>query len=361
CKTVLMDELRSLTRTDALLTSPSRTPFVPELPKQADAYCREIFAIQTTALAERLQRAHARTAVIGVSGGSDSTLALLVAAKAMEMNGQPSSDVLAVTMPGFGTTDRTKDNADRLMEQLGCQVRQIPIVESVLQHFKDIGHDPSQTDVTYENAQARERTQILMDLANQTGGLVVGTGDLSEMALGWCTYNGDHMSMYGINAGIPKGLVRQVIATIARDLGGDASALTIPGDPDVLRQTLEAVLETPISPELLPPDASGNILQQTEDQVGPYELHDFFLFHCIKHGARPDRVLWIADQAFEGIYEPAEIKKWLTVFIRRFFSQQFKRNCVPDGPKLISVGLSPRGDWRMPSDAVADSWLRSLQ
>jgi len=361
CKTVLLESLRCLAQTDTLLTSPSRTPFVPEQPDQADAYCREIFAIQATALAERLQRAHASTAVIGVSGGSDSTLALLVAAKAMEMNGQPPSDVLAVTMPGFGTTDRTKDNADRLTEQLGCRVRQIPIVESVLQHFKDIGHDPAQTDVTYENAQARERTQILMDLANQTGGLVVGTGDLSEMALGWCTYNGDHMSMYGINAGIPKGLVRRVIDTVARDLGGNTSALSIPGDPDVLRQTLKAVLETPISPELLPPDTNGNILQQTENQVGPYELHDFFLFHCIKHGARPDRVLWIATQAFEGIYEPAEIKKWLTVFIRRFFSQQFKRNCAPDGPKLISVGLSPRGDWRMPSDAVADSWLRSLQ
>lgn len=359
--TVFIDELPCLTQGDKLLERPSRSPFIPEIPEEADAYCREIFAIQATALAERLQRAHARTAVIGVSGGSDSTLALLAAAKAMEMNDRPASDILAVTMPGFGTTDRTRSNADSLAEQLGCRTRQIPIVESVLQHFKDIGHDPAQTDVTFENAQARERTQILMDLANQTGGLVVGTGDLSETALGWCTFNGDHMSMYGINAGIPKGLVRRVTATISRDLCSDPSTLRITGDPRELRQTLESILETPISPELLPPDADGNILQQTEDQVGPYELHDFFLFHCIGNGAGPSRVLWMAEAAFEGIYAPSEIKKWLTVFLRRFFAQQFKRNCVPDGPKLIAMGLSPRGDWRMPSDAMADAWLRELR
>ena len=361
CHTVLLDGLRCLTREDKLLRPLSRSPFVPEMPGQAEACCREIFAIQATALAERLQRAHARTAVIGVSGGSDSTLALLAAVKAMELNGQPPSDVLAVTMPGFGTTDRTRDNADRLMEQLGCRVLRISIIDAVLQHFKDIGHDPAQRDVTYENAQARERTQILMDLANQNEGLVVGTGDLSEMALGWCTYNGDHMSMYAINAGIPKGLVRQVIATVAGELDKDPPALSIPGDPGVLRQTLEAVLATPISPELLPPDAGGNILQQTEDQIGPYELHDFFLYHFIRNGMSPDRVLWVAEQSFEGSYEPDRIKKWLAVFIKRFFSQQFKRNCVPDGPKLISMGLSPRGDWRMPSDALADSWLRWIQ
>lgn len=361
CQTIPLEELRCLTLSDDLLSPPSRTPFVPEAPEEADAYCREIFALQATALAERLQRARVSTAVIGVSGGSDSTLALLAAGKAMEMNGQPSSNVLAVTMPGLGTTDRTLDNAERLMQALGCQVRRISIVDSVLQHFKDIGQDPRNTDVTYENAQARERTQILMDLANQVGGLVVGTGDLSEMALGWCTYNGDHMSMYGINAGIPKGLVRRVIATLAGDLGKDPGVLPVPGDARVLRETLEAVLDTPISPELLPPDAEGNILQQTEDQVGPYELHDFFLHHGIQNGARPERVLWLAEQAFRGTYELSEIRKWLAVFIRRFFSQQFKRNCSPDGPKLISMGLSPRVDWRMPSDALADSWLRWLQ
>ncbi len=359
-QTVFLDALPCLARTDKLLERPSRTPFIPEDREDAAAYCREIFAIQTTALAERLQRARARTAVIGVSGGSDSTLALLAAAKAMEMNGRPSSDILAVTMPGFGTTDRTRSNADRLMELLGCQRRQISIVASVLQHFKDIGHDPAQADVTYENAQARERTQILMDLANQTGGLVVGTGDLSETALGWCTFNGDHMSMYGINAGIPKGLVRRVIATVSADLCGECPPPVITGAPKALQDTLGSILETPISPELLPPDAQGNILQQTEDQVGPYELHDFFLFHCIGNGAGPNRVRWMAEAAFEGIYAPSEIKKWLTVFLSRFFSQQFKRNCVPDGPKLISMGLSPRGDWRMPSDALADAWLREL-
>ncbi|HPF18090.1 MAG: NAD(+) synthase [Bacillota bacterium] len=360
-RTVFLHPLRCLTRSDRLLCPCSKTPFMPDDTEEAAAYCREIFSIQATALAERLRRARVRTAVIGVSGGSDSALALLAAKKAMELNGQPPEDILAVAMDGFGTTGHTKNNADRLMEQLGCRVRRISIVESVLQHFKDIGHDPALTNVTYENAQARERTQILMDLANQNDGLVVGTGDLSEAALGWCTYNGDHMSMYGINAGITKGLVRHVIATVAEDMEKTVPILAVPGDPKILRETLTEILNTPISPELLPPSANGTIRQQTEDQVGPYELHDYFIFHCIKGGAAPDRVRWLAEQTFEGIYPPSEIKKWLTVFIRRFFSQQFKRNCTPDGPKLISLGLSPRGDWRMPSDASAESWLRTLQ
>ena len=360
-KTVHLQELSYITRQDKLLYTYSKEPFVPKSAEKADAFCREIFSLQTVALAQRLERAHAQRAVIGVSGGSDSTLALLACAQANAALGRPSDQVLAITMPGFGTTDTTHDNALELMKQLGCEIREISIRDSVLQHFKDIGHDPSKHDVTYENAQARERTQILMDVANQVGGMVIGTGDLSEAALGWCTFNGDHMSMYSLNAGIPKCLVQHTIATIAKDLQDGKEILKECGNPKLLAKVLESVLQTPISPELLPPKENGDIAQHTEDNVGPYELHDFFLYHCIRKGMRPDRVLFIAQNAFEGVYELPVIKKWLRVFLQRFFSQQFKRNCVPDGPKLIAFGFSPRGDWRMPSDASANAWLSELE
>jgi NAD+ synthase (glutamine-hydrolysing) len=371
-RTVMLSGLRLLTEKDRLLVPPSCAPYIPADSEEADELCLDIFDIQSTALAERLVRAHARTAVIGVSGGSDSTLALLVAARAMHLNGKPASDILAVSMPGFGTTARTKENAGRLIAQLGCDAREIPICDAVMQHFKDIGHDPSVADVTYENSQARERTQILMDLANQTGGFVVGTGDLSEMALGWCTFNGDHMSMYSVNAGLPKGLVRRVIGAVAGALSrsgmpGEPSAPTqdalfhVEGDAVDLQETLQSILGTPISPELLPTDSEGNLAQQTEDVVGPYELHDFFLYHAVERQAAPARVLWLAEQAFAGAYSAEEIRTWLAVFIRRFFSQQFKRNSMPDGPKLIALSLSPNGGWRMPSDAVSDAWLGWLK
>ena len=358
--TVELEPLSYVTSEDGLIRVYSKNPFVPASAEQADSICREIFHLQSTALAERLERSNSAKALIGVSGGSDSTLALLAATRAMELLGRSPSDVLAITMPGFGTTDHTRNNALCLMDYLGCEVREISIRDSVLQHFQDIGQDPSNHDVTFENAQARERTQILMDVANQVNGLVVGTGDLSEMALGWCTFNGDHMSMYAVNAGIPKSLVKQTIATIAKDLRNGNSGWMNQDDPKSLAATLEAVLETPISPELLPPDKEGNIAQKTEDKVGPYELHDFFLYHCIQRGMRPARVLYIAKITFEGQYDSITIEKWLKVFLRRFFSQQFKRNCVPDGPKLISFGMSPRGDWRMPSDASPESWLSEL-
>lgn len=358
---VQLNPLTYITKQDKLLYTYSKQPFIPKAPEKADAFCREIFSLQSVALAERLARANAEKAVIGVSGGSDSTLALLVAAKASALLGRPTDDVVAITMPGFGTTDTTYENALELMKQLGCDVKEISIKESVVQHFKDIGHDISNRDITYENAQARERTQILMDVANQIGGMVIGTGDLSEAALGWTTFNGDHMSMYSVNAGIPKCLVQRTIATIAKDLQDGKENLAACDNPKLLAKTLESVLKTPISPELLPPKENGDIAQQTEDHVGPYELHDFFLYHCIRKGMRPERVLLIAQNAFEGIYDLPILKKWLKLFLQRFFSQQFKRNCVPDGPKLISFGLSPRGDWRMPSDAVANAWLSELE
>lgn len=359
-QTVQLDKLTYITKQDRLLYKYSTQPFIPKSPEKADAFCREIFSLQSVALAERLARAKAEKAVIGVSGGSDSTLALLVAAKATALLGRPTDHVAAITMPGFGTTDKTYENALELMKQLGCDIREISIKESVVQHFKDIGHDMSKHDITYENAQARERTQILMDVANQIGGMVVGTGDLSEAALGWATFNGDHMSMYSVNAGIPKCLVQHTIATIAKDLQDGKEAFSECGSPKLLAKILESVLKTPISPELLPPKENGDIAQHTEDNVGPYELHDFFLYHCIRRGMRPERVLLIAENAFDGVYELPVIKKWLKLFLQRFFSQQFKRNCVPDGPKLIAFGLSPRGDWRMPSDATANAWLAEL-
>ena len=322
-------------------------PFVPESPDALRARCREILLTAALGLKRRLQDTNAKAAVIGLSGGLDSTLAVLIAARAMELSGRPASDIVAVTMPGFGTTDGTKDNAVRLAECLGVTLRTVRISSSVLTHFHDIGHDPDLHNVTYENAQARERTQILMDIANDLGGLVVGTGDLSELALGWCTYNGDHMSMYAVNASIPKTLIRHIVACVAED------------SPE-LSGVLRGVLDTPVSPELLPA-VQGEIAQKTEDLVGPYELHDFFLYYVIRWGFAPSKILRLAVEAFGGRYARDIILKWLCVFYRRFFSQQFKRDCVPDGAKVGKVSLSPRGDWKMPSDASLALWRAELE
>ena len=320
-------------------------PFVPSgNPEELSARCREILDIQTLGLCTRLEHIGCRTAVIGISGGLDSTLALLVTARAFDRLGWERSRIIGITMPGFGTSGRTKSNADVLMEKLGITRREISIVAAATQHLKDIEHPLDKTDTTYENAQARERTQILMDVAGQEGGIVIGTGDLSELALGWCTYNGDHMSMYGVNASIPKTLVRTLVSWAAKEHFADAS--------DVLND----IVDTPISPELLPTDKDGTIAQVTEDLVGPYELHDFFLYQVMRWGFEPEKVLFLAKKAFAGSYSEAEIKKWLDTFYRRFFSQQFKRSCMPDGPKVGSVSLSPRGDWRMPSDVSSELW-----
>ena len=324
-------------------------PFVPE-GADLDERCREIFSIQTAGLARRLQHTGAKSVVVGVSGGLDSTLALLVCAQTFRQLGLPSGGILGITMPGFGTTDRTLQNALLLMEQLGVSQRTISIREACLQHFSDIGHNPDQHDVTYENSQARERTQILMDVANQEGALVVGTGDLSELALGWATYNGDHMSMYGVNAGVPKTLVRHLVQWFAQTQADNQTATT-----------LLNIVATPISPELLPADAQGQITQQTEDLVGPYELHDFFLYCLQRWSFRPAKIFFLARQAFAGTYDAQTIRRWLTVFCRRFFAQQFKRSCLPDGPKAGSVSLSPRGDWRMPSDAASRAWIEECE
>jgi len=324
-------------------------PFVPSDPRIRAETCREIFAIQSTGLAKRLRHTGAKTVVIGISGGLDSTLALLVAAHAFDLLGLDRKGILAPTLPGFGTTKRTRGNAEKLVEQIGATLRVIPIHDAIKQHFRDIGHDENVHDVTYENAQARERTQILMDLANQAGGFVVGTGDLSEAALGWCTFNGDHMSMYHVNAGIPKTLVRYLI-----DWCADAEFSGATG------QVLHDIAATPISPELLPITGDGRQQQETEDLVGPYELHDYFLYQVVRHGARPAKVLYLAELAFAGRHSRATILRWLEVFFRRFFSQQFKRSAMPDGPKVGSVALSPRGDWRMPSDASAAEWLAEI-
>jgi NAD+ synthase (glutamine-hydrolysing) len=287
--------------------------------------------------------------VLGISGGLDSALALLVAVMAFDALKISRKQILGITMPGFGTTNRTYANAVNLMRSLGVTLREISIEKACRQHFEDIGHDPSLHDATYENSQARERTQILMDIANQENGLVVGTGDLSELALGWATYNGDHMSMYGVNAGIPKTLVRYLVEWIAHNKVDEAS-----------RKTLLDIADTPISPELMPAGEDGNILQKTEDLVGPYELHDFFLYHFLRFGSGPEKISYLAQEAFGGKYDGESIRKWLRVFLHRFFTQQFKRNCLPDGPKVGSVSLSPRGDWRMPSDASAALWLDAL-
>lgn len=328
----------------------ARTPFVPPADDERSARCREIFQIQTSGLMKRLRHTSTRQVVIGLSGGLDSTLALLVTVKAFDRLGLDRKGIVALTMPGFGTTARTRGNAEELAEQLGVTLRVVSIDKAVRQHFKDIGHDPGSHDVTYENSQARERTQILMDVANQVGGLVIGTGDLSELALGWCTYNGDHMSMYAVNSGVPKTLVRYLVEWCARvEFSGRTS------------EVLDDVCATPVSPELLPPDADGNIEQLTEQVVGPYELHDFFLFQVVRMHFGPRKVLLLAEQAFDGDYPRAELVKWLKQFYRRFFSQQFKRSCLPDGPKVGTVALSPRGDWRMPSDASASLWLKELE
>ena len=324
------------------------SPFVPK-GDLLDQRCDEIFAIQVAGLAKRIDHINAKTLVIGISGGLDSTLALLVAAKTMDKLGRSRKDIIAITMPGFGTTDRTYNNALSLMRSLGVTLREISIREACIQHFNDIGHDLNIHDVTYENSQARERTQILMDVANQEGGIVVGTGDLSELALGWATYNGDHMSNYGVNCSIPKTLVRHLVKWVAQTSVDESSKATLLG-----------IVDTPISPELIPADENGQIKQKTEDLVGPYELHDFFLYHFMRNAFTPAKINFLAQQAFRGIYDDETIMKWLHTFIRRFFSQQFKRSCVPDGPKVGSVSLSPRGDWRMPSDAIAAEWLKNL-
>lgn len=333
-------------------------PFVPRGP-ELERRCEEIFSIQTEGLAKRLTHTRSKVVVVGISGGLDSTLALLVCVRTFDMLGLDRKGIVGITMPGFGTSDRTYTNAVNLMKFLGITIREISIKEACLQHFEDLGHDVSNHDVTYENGQARERTQILMDAANQMEGLVVGTGDLSELALGWATYNGDHMSMYGVNASVPKTLVKHLVSWVA----------TTTADENT-RVTLLDIVDTPISPELIPADDDGLISQKTEDLVGPYELHDFFLYYVLRWGFRPAKVFRLAQRAFQeqedktgetGHYDDATIKKWLTTFYRRFFNQQFKRSCLPDGPKVGSCSLSPRGDWRMPSDASSASWLRECE
>jgi NAD+ synthase (glutamine-hydrolysing) len=322
-----------------------RTPFVPPDDAACAECCSEIFQIQTSGLIKRLRHTGSKTVVIGLSGGLDSTLALLVTAKAFDRLGLDRSGIVSITMPGFGTTGRTRGNAEALAEELGTELRVVPIDVAVHQHFADIGHDPSVQDVTYENSQARERTQILMDVANQVGGLVIGTGDLSELALGWCTYNGDHMSMYAVNSGVPKTLVRYLVSWCAKEEFTGRAA-----------EVLFDICATPVSPELLPPAADGTISQVTEELVGPYELHDFFLYHVVRLHYSPAKVRMLALEAFPELGAD-EIVKWLKSFYRRFFSQQFKRSCLPDGPKVGSVALSPRGDWRMPSDAAVNLWI----
>ncbi len=334
----------------AQLTRPVRkTPFVPQTSAETDKRCEDILAMQAHGLEKRVRHTSSKTLVVGISGGLDSTLALLVCVEAMKLLGRPSSDILAVTMPCFGTTQRTLGNAEKLCGLLGTQLRVIDIAAAVRQHFKDIGHDESCRNVVYENAQARERTKILMDLANAENGMVIGTGDLSELALGWATYNGDHISMYGVNASVPKTLVRHIVRYYAGTV-----------DNPELRDVLMSIYDTPVSPELLPADENGNIAQITEDLVGPYELHDFFLYNGIRWCFPPKKVLRLAEYAFEGSYDRETILKWLKTFYRRFFSQQFKRSCLPDGVKVGSVTLSPRGDWRMPSDACSALWLKEL-
>lgn len=314
-------------------------PFVPANDEKRRERCREIFSIQASGLAKRIEHVGSKGVVVGISGGLDSTLALLVSVEAMKMLGRPNSDILGITMPGFGTTDRTYQNALDLMKALGVTIKEISIKDACIQHMKDIEHDESVKDITYENTQARERTQILFDMANKHGRLLVGTGDLSELAMGWCTYNGDHMSMYGVNASVPKTLVRYLVEYVADIIDEKTSAI------------LYDVLDTPVSPELLPPDENGRIAQKTEDNIGPYELHDFFLYHFIRFGFTKEKIAFMALKAFNGKYDKEMIEKWIEVFFKRFFISQFKRSCIPDSPKVGSVSLSPRGDWRMPSDA----------
>lgn len=321
-----------------------RLPFVPSSGAVRDERCQEIFAIQSAGLAKRIEHTHAKKAVIGISGGLDSTLALLVCVNTMKLLGRSPKDILAITMPGFGTTGRTYSNAVNLCRLLGVELREIGIKDACLEHFRSIGHDPEDHSVVYENAQARERTQILMDVANQAGGFVVGTGDLSEIAMGWCTYNADHMSMYAVNCSVPKTLIRYLIAYV-----GDHSE-------NAVRDILRDIIDTPVSPELLPAADDGTIRQKTEDIIGPYEIHDFFLYHFMKYGASPEKILFLAERAFGKEYPKEKLETFLKTFIRRFFSQQFKRSCSTDGPKVGTISLSPRGDWRMPSDASPQAW-----
>ena len=327
----------------------SPLPFFPEQTEARSRVCREAMDVQCVGLKQRLKHINAKNVVIGISGGLDSTMALLVAAKTFDLMGIDRNGIIAVTMPCFGTTDRTYQNALELVRELGAQLREIRINDAVMQHFSDIGHDINSKNAAYENAQARERTQILMDVANDVNGIVIGTGDLSELALGWATYNGDHMSMYGVNASIPKTLMRHLVNEFAVQYGSET-----------LTKTLQDILDTPISPELLPPE-EGKITQKTEDLVGPYELHDFFLYYVVSYGFSPSKIYRLAKEAFAGTFEETTILAWLKVFYRRFFSQQFKRSCLPDGPKATAVSLSPRGDWRMPSDAYATVWLKELE
>ena len=324
-------------------------PFVPQ-GAALDERCEEIFSIQVSGLAQRLLHTNAKSAVVGISGGLDSTLALLVCVKTFDKLGWNRKGIIGVTMPGFGTTDRTHTNAVDLMASLGVTMREVSIKDACIQHFKDIDHDINVHDVVYENSQARERTQILMDIANQTWGMVVGTGDLSELALGWATYNGDHMSMYGVNGSIPKTLVKHLVKWVAENDIDETS-----------RATLLDIVDTPISPELIPADENGNIRQITEDLVGPYELHDFFLYYFLRCGFRPSKIFFLAARTFKDVYDEETIKKWLQTFCRRFFNQQFKRSCLPDGPKVGSISISPRGDWRMPSDASSEMWLKEVE
>lgn len=341
------------TEKEKLIRNISPTPFVPKDRKHLADRCDEITDIQVAGLAKRLVATGCKHIVVGISGGLDSTLALLVAVRTFDRLGIDRKNIVAVTMPGFGTTGRTYNNAMTLMKELGVTIREISIIKAVEQHFADIGHDISVHDVTYENSQARMRTMLLMDIANQCGGMVLGTGDLSELALGWATYNGDHMSMYGVNASVPKTLVRFLVASFAK--------IDSEEDKTALASALKDIVDTPVSPELIPADDKGNIVQKTEDLVGPYELHDFFLYYMLRYGFSPRRIFRLAKQAFDGAYDDKTISKWLTTFIRRFFSQQFKRSCLPDGPKVGSICLSPRGDWRMPSDACAALWLEECK
>ena len=334
----------------------ARKPFVPHRLETRDKRCEDIFALQVAGLKKRLTHTHSKRAIIGISGGLDSTLALLVAVQAFDDLGWDRKGVVGVTMPGFGTTDRTYENALELMRELGITLREIPIADACRQHFKDINHDENVHDITYENTQARERTKILMNIANQGGGMVIGTGDLSELALGWCTYNGDHMSMYAVNTSVPKTLVRSLVHTISKR------------QSEAVRKILMDVLDTPVSPELLPLGKNGEMLQKTEDTVGPYELHDFFLYYMLRFGFSPSKIFELAKIAFsveeevgDEIYSHETILKWLKTFYRRFFMQQFKRSCLPDGPKIGSICLSPRGDWRMPSDASSNLWLTEIE
>ena len=324
-------------------------PFVPSDSASRDLRCREIFSIQSAGLAKRIEHTSARKLVLGISGGLDSTLALLVCVHTLKLLNRPPEDVITVTMPGFGTTDRTYNNAVGLCRELGTTLMEISIKDACMEHFRSIGHDPENHNVVYENSQARERTQILLDLANKENGLAVGTGDLSESAMGWCTYNGDHISMYSVNCSVPKTLIRYVIGWV-----GDNSG-------EKIRAILQDIIDTPVSPELLPADKDGTIRQKTEDIIGPYEIHDFFLYHFLKYGAAPEKLLFLAESAFAGEYPAEKLKQFLKTFLRRFFGQQFKRSCMPDGPKVGTISLSPRGDWRMPSDASASVWFENLE